>query len=225
MEEPYALEEEAGELRVRGCSLDSAWPPFTLQARLQAVPHTPGMLLAASPRLGLLQGQASSSDPASSGARNKKEAFDVEHGGACLAVQQQLILWPGICCLAGCNAARSSHGGCSSEGSGMHAAGGVHAAVKAACPAWCTTFSQKQQTAYSSHMLSSMLSEVHCLGPDALIGCNVFGTDAAVPTASSPSQPLCGASEFQVCLQESAGAAAMESASQRWRGTSLSLAC
>ena len=116
------------------------------------MPHIPGTFLAASPRLGLLQGQAMSSDPASSGARIKKEAFDVEHGGACLAMQQRWSLWPGMCCWARCMAAWPSHDGCCSEGGGMHAAG------KAACRAWCTMRSQKQQRANSSQVLSSMLA-------------------------------------------------------------------
>ena len=76
----------------------------------------PSMLLAASPRLGLLQGQALSNDPASSGACKRKEAFDVEHGGAYLTVQQQWCLWPGMCCLARYIAAWPSHVKCSSEG-------------------------------------------------------------------------------------------------------------
>lgn len=95
MEEPYALEEEAGALLGGGCCLNSAWPPLTLQVCLQAVPHIPGICLAGSPRLSLLQGQALSSCPASSGARNKKEAFDVEHGGACFgnAAAMGLVAW------------------------------------------------------------------------------------------------------------------------------------
>ena len=82
----------------------------------QAVLHIPGMLLAASPRRGLLQGQALSNDPASSGACKRKEAFDVEHGGAYLTVQQQWCLWPGMCCLARYMAAWPSHINCSRGG-------------------------------------------------------------------------------------------------------------
>ena len=61
MEEPYALEEEAGALLGRGCCLKRAWLPFTLQVRLRkqclTSQHFPCSLPKAGPaaRAGIVQ--------------------------------------------------------------------------------------------------------------------------------------------------------------------------